>query len=55
MGAFDWLKRNPLAVAAGAALIVIIRPRRSLQLASRGIFVWRLWLGLKARLGKVTP
>lgn len=45
-----WLKRHPGAVAAAAAVLAILRPRRAWHWAKRGLFLWRGWQALRAKL-----
>lgn len=38
---FCWLSRNPLLVGVTTAVLVVLRPRRAIKLAGRGLFAWR--------------
>lgn len=49
----DWLKQHPLAVGAGVALAVILRPNRAWRLARRGFFVWRGWKAVQTALSRL--
>lgn len=44
---WDWLRAHPEVPAAAVALLLVLRPRRTLRLAwrwgRRGLFAWRLW------------
>ena len=39
----DWLKHHPAAVAAAAAVIVLVNPKRAWRWSKRGFLVWRGW------------
>lgn len=41
LDAVDWLRRNPLVLGVAAAVLIVMRPRRALRLASRGVLAWR--------------
>lgn len=42
--------RNPLAVAAAAAALVIFKPRLLLRVAQRGLLLWRTWRSVRSLL-----
>lgn len=48
----DWLKQHPAVVGVGVAALVVARPKRAWRWASRGLFVWRGWQGIKKSLEK---
>lgn len=39
--------RHPLSVAAGMALLVVLRPKRAIYWLSRGWSLWRLYRGAR--------
>ena len=41
------LRRSPLIVAAGAAFLIALRPRRALTWLARGWSLWRLYRGAR--------
>lgn len=41
IGALAWLGRHPMVIGAGAAFLVLIRPRGMLSLAGRALVAWR--------------
>ena len=41
------LRRQPLLVIAGAALLVVLKPRLALRWLGRGWGLWRLYRGLR--------
>ena len=41
LAAGEWLRRHPLVVGAAATVAVLLRPRRMLRLAGRGLVLWR--------------
>ena len=41
LGVVSWLRQHPLAVGAAAAMLVVLRPRRALRVAGRGVLIWR--------------
>ena len=43
----DQARRYPLAVLAGVALLVALRPRRAITWLSRGWSLWRLYRGAR--------
>lgn len=43
----DQARRYPLAVAAGMALLVALRPKRAVTWLSRGWSLWRLYRGAR--------
>ena len=46
----DWLKHYPAAVAAVAAVLVIVNPKRAWRWSKRGFIVWRSWQTVKKSL-----
>jgi hypothetical protein len=38
-----WLRRNPEWPMVAAAVLLLLRPKRALRLASTGWTVWKLW------------
>lgn len=52
-GGWLWLRAHPEVPAAAAALLLVLRPRRTLRLAwrwgRRGVFAWQLWRRYAAR------
>lgn len=44
-----YIKTHPVIVAAAAALVVVLRPRRSLGWARRGLMLWQTWRWLASR------
>lgn len=46
----DWLKAHPAAVAALAAVMVVINPKRAFRWGQRGFLVWRGWQALRNSL-----
>jgi hypothetical protein len=53
--AADWLRRRPLLLAAGAALLLALRPRRMLRWLSKGLAAWQLWREARALWQRVAP
>lgn len=49
------VRRNPLLLAAGVALVVAVRPRNALKLAATGISLWRGWRQINAVLDRFAP
>lgn len=49
----DWLKQHPAVVGVGVAALVVAKPKRAWRWATRGLFVWRGWQGIKNTLAKV--
>jgi hypothetical protein len=49
------LSAHPLWVAAGVALVVALRPRRSLSLIATALSLWRGWRSLRASLLQIMP
>ena len=43
----DQATRHPLLAAAGVALLVVLRPQRSLSWLARGWSLWRLYRGAR--------
>lgn len=48
-----WVREHLGAIAAGALGLFIVRPKGTFRWLRRGVFVWRVWKGLRARLGEV--
>lgn len=48
-----WLRRNPQWPLAGAALVVVLRPRLLLRWAGRGFWVWQLWRRLRPHVRRI--
>lgn len=46
----DWLKRHPKAVAAGVAILVLLKPKRLWSWSRQAFMLWRGWQALKSRL-----
>jgi hypothetical protein len=55
VAAADWLRRRPLLIAAGVALLLALRPRRALGWLSRGITLWQLWREARALWRRLAP
>lgn len=45
-----WLHQHPEWLLAGAALVVVLRPRRTLRMLPRLVGLWRLALRVRALL-----
>lgn len=41
------LRRRPLLIAAAIAVLLVVRPRRVLRLAASGLWMWRLYRGIR--------
>lgn len=64
-GATAWVDRarellararaHPVWIAAGVALFVALRPRKSLKLLATGISLWRGWRALRTSLERMAP
>lgn len=50
-----WLRGHPEVVLGGAVVVVVLRPRVAWRWAWRGWGAWRLWQGLRRRLGRPRP
>jgi len=48
-----WVRDHAGALGAGLLALFIVRPRGSFRWLRRGLFVWRLWKGLRSRLADV--
>jgi len=46
----QYLKSHPLPVALAVLALVLLKPRRALRWAGRGLFLWRSWRALRAWL-----
>ncbi len=46
----DWLKHHPAAVAAAAAILVVLSPKRAWRWSKRGFIVWRGWQAVRKSL-----
>lgn len=49
-GGVQYLKSHPLPVALTALALMLLKPRRALRWAGRGLFLWRGWRALRAWL-----
>lgn len=50
-GAWQWMKANPQwPLAAAAVTVVVLRPRRTLWLATRVFGAWQLWRRVRRML-----
>ncbi len=49
-GGVQYLKSHPLPVALAVLALVLLKPRRALRWAGRGLFLWRSWRALRAWL-----
>ena len=45
-----YLQQHPIQVAGGMGLIIVLKPRKSLNWLKRGWFAWRMVLKLRQRL-----
>lgn len=45
------LRRHPGWLAAGAGLLLMLRPQRSLAWVRRGLIAWRTWKWARSSLG----
>jgi hypothetical protein len=43
----NWLKHHPVAIAAAAAAVLILRPKAAWRWAKRGFFAWRGWQAVR--------
>ena len=50
-GVARYLKAHPLPVLMVATALVLFKPKGVWRWAQRGLFVWRTWRTLQARLG----
>jgi hypothetical protein len=50
--AVSFVQRHPLGVAAFAAALVAVRPRRAWRWLTRGFLVWRSWRALHGGLAR---
>lgn len=48
-----WLRRNPEWPLAGAALVLLLRPRLLWRWAGRGFWVWQLWRRLGPHVRRI--
>ena len=49
-GLTRYLRRHPLPVLIAAAALVLFKPKGAWRWAKRGLFVWRTWRALRARV-----
>ncbi|MHB1248927.1 MAG: YqjK family protein [Polaromonas sp.] len=49
-GGVEYLKSHPLPVALAVLALVLLKPRRALRWAGRGLFLWRSWRALRTWL-----
>jgi hypothetical protein len=49
------LRRHPLWVAGGAALLLVLRPKRVLKWIASGWSLWRVYRGARAWLYRAAP
>jgi hypothetical protein len=47
IGGARWLRMNPAVLAAGAVVLVILRPRGAFTVARGGLRVWAAWRALR--------
>jgi hypothetical protein len=50
-----WLRERPLLVAACAALVLALRPRRALRWLSKGLTLWQVWREARALWQRLAP
>lgn len=50
-----WVREHAAALAAGAVGLFVVRPKGTFRWLRRGMFVWRVWKGLRRRLAEVFP
>jgi hypothetical protein len=48
-----FVQRHPVGVAAFAAALVAMRPRRAWRWLKRGVFIWRGWRALHGGLARL--
>lgn len=48
-------REHPVWIAAGVALLVALRPRKSFRLLAAGLSLWRGWRGLRAAFERIGP
>ncbi len=48
-------REHPVWIAAGVALFVALRPRKSFRLLAAGFSFWRGWRSLRAMLERIGP
>jgi hypothetical protein len=53
--AAGWLRRRPLLVAAGVAMLIALRPRRALPWLAKGVALWRAWREARALWQQLAP
>jgi len=53
LNVIDWLRQHPLVIGAAVAAVVVVRPRRALSLAARGVFLWRALRTIRGFLAEV--
>ncbi|MGA7178699.1 MAG: YqjK family protein [Thiobacillaceae bacterium] len=49
----NFIQRHPLEVAAFAAALFVMKPRRVWRWLQRGFFVWQGWGALRGRLARL--
>ncbi|MDO8719794.1 MAG: YqjK family protein [Polaromonas sp.] len=47
-GGVQYLKSHPLPVLLALSALVLLKPRRALRWAGRGVALWRSWRALRA-------
>jgi len=52
--AVRYVRRHPEWILAAAALLVVLRPRRAIAWARRGIAVWRTWRWMSASMRNIS-
>ena len=46
-GGLNFVRRNPLLLLAAMVVVFVLRPKGSLRLVQKGVFVWRSWRELR--------
>jgi len=54
-GALEAVRRRPLLLAAAAALILVLRPRRTLRLLASGWSLWQLYRRAQLWWERIAP
>lgn len=50
-----WLRGQPVLIAAGVALLVVLRPRKALKWFATGVSLWRTWKSLRPVIERLAP
>jgi len=50
-----WLRGQPLLIAGAVALLVVLRPGRTVKWFATGISLWRSWKSVRAVIDRLMP